>query len=401
LVFQSTTKQSTINNLLIASIVCAILALCGAGYYAACLIAAFRFLSAPKQKTTFTPALTILKPVKGADAASEACFRSHFELDYPQYQLVFGVSDPTDPAVPIIEKLRREFPKIDSQLAICPQQLGANRKVSSLVQMLPTAKHEHVVINDADMLVRPEYLHEVMAPFANEKIGFVTCVYRALPSKTIWSKIEALGICTEFMPAVLLARMIEGGVNFGLGATLACTRKALAAMGGFEALLNRLADDYDLGTGIKRAGFATSLSTYVAETHAPDYDLRAFWNHQIRWNRTVRDARPVGYAGLIFTFGIFWSLLAMVFSHDAMWAALLFAAVIGMRYLMAIGAGGIVLNDQFLIRDLWLLPIRDAMSMAVWFASYLGKTVVWRGERFLLENGTITAARKSEQGVLG
>jgi ceramide glucosyltransferase len=376
----------------VLSIICAVLAFCGAGYYLACLIASLRFLSEPKPKSAFTPPVTILKPVKGADAESEACFRAHFQLDYAQYQLVFGVAERNDPAVPIIEKLRREFPNVDSQLFFCPEKLGANRKVSSLAQMLPVAKHEHLVINDADMLVRPEYLREVMAPFANEKMGFVTCVYRALPSKTIWSKVEALGICTEFMPAVLLARMIEGEVNFGLGATLACTSKALTAMGGFEALLNRLADDYDLGTGIKRAGFATALSTYVPETHAADYDLHGFWNHQIRWNRTVRDARPAGYAGLVFTFGIFWSLLAMVFSRGALWSSLLFAAVLGMRYLMAIGAGGIALGDQFLMRDLWLLPLRDAMSMAVWVASYFGKTVVWRGERFVLNKGTITGA---------
>jgi len=376
----------------IASIVCASLALCGAGYYAACLIASLRFAGEPKLETKPTPPVTILKPVKGADAESEACFRSHFELDYPQYQIIFGVAEQIDPAVTIIEKLRREFPKIDSQLVFCPQQLGANRKVSNLAQMLPAAKHEHIVINDADMLVRPEYLREVMAPFANEKMGFVTCVYRALPGKTIWSKVEALGISTEFMPAVLLARLLEGGVNFGLGATLVCTKKALAAMGGFEYLVNRLADDYDLGTGIRRAGFETALSHFIAETHAPDYDLHHFWNHQIRWNRTVRDARPVGYAGLIFTFGIFWSILAMLLSHGAMWAALLFAAVLGMRYLMAIGAGGIALNDQYLIRDLWLLPVRDAMSMLVWVASYSGKTVVWRGERFALRKGTIKPA---------
>lgn len=376
----------------IASIVFAVLALCGAGYYAACLIAAFRFLSEDKQQTSSAPTVTILKPLKGADSETDACFRSHFEIDYPAYQLVFGVADKNDPAVAILENLRSEFPKIDSQVVFCPEQLGANRKVSNLVQMLPAAKYDYLVINDADMLVRPEYLREVLAPFANEKIGFVTCVYRALPSKSLWSKIEALGICTEFMPAVLLARMIEGGVNFGLGATLACTKKAIAAMGGFESLLNRLADDYDLGTGIKRAGFATALSPYVAETHAPDYDLRGFWNHQIRWNRTVRDARPAGYAGLIFTFGIFWSLLAMAFARGALWSSLLFALVLGMRYLMAIGAGGIALGDRFLVRDLWLLPIRDAMSMVVWIASYFGRTVVWRGERFLLDKGTITAA---------
>jgi ceramide glucosyltransferase len=379
--------------LFILSILCAVLALCGGGYYAACLMASLRFLTEPKAGKNFAPPVTILKPVKGAGPESESCFRSHFQLEYPEYQIVFGVAERSDPAVAVIEKLRREFPKVDAQLVFCPEQLGANRKISSLVQILPAAKYEHLVINDADMLVSPEYLTEVMAPFANEKMGFVTCVYRALPSKTIWSKVEALGICSEFMPAVLLARMIEGGVNFGLGATLACTKKALVAMGGFEALLNRLADDYDLGTGIKRSGFATALSPYIPETHAPDYDLHGFWNHQIRWNRTVRDARPAGYAGLIFTFGIFWSLLAMLFSHGALWSSLLFAAVFGMRYLVAIGAGGIVLNDQFLIRDLWLLPLRDAMSMAVWVGSYFGKTVVWRGERFVLSDGTIQSAK--------
>src|SRR5207244_11749006 len=140
-------------------------------------------------------------------------------------------------------------------------------------------------------------LRDVMAPFADPQVGFATCIYRAVPGKTIWSKVEALGISTEFMPAVLLARMLEGGVNFGLGATLACTSEALVKMGGFEALLNRLADDYDLGTGIKRAGYKTALAHHIVETHAPDYDLAHFWNHQIRWNRTVRDARPAGYAG--------------------------------------------------------------------------------------------------------
>src|SRR4051812_35827362 len=353
-------------------------------------MASLRFLTEPKAGKNFAPPVTILKPVKGAGPESESCFRSHFQLEYPEYQIVFGVAERSDPAVAVIEKLRREFPKVDAQLVFCPEQLGANRKISSLVQILPAAKYEHLVINDADMLVSPEYLTEVMAPFANEKMGFVTCVYRALPSKTIWSKVEALGICSEFMPAVLLARMIEGGVNFGLGATLACTKKALVAMGGFEALLNRLADDYDLGTGIKRSGFATALSRYVAETHAPYYDFQHFWNHQIRWNRTVRDARPAGYAGLIFTFGIFWSLLAMVLAHGALWSSLLFATVIGMRYLMAIGAGGIARGDQFVMRDIWLLPLRDAMSMAVWVASYFGKTVVWRGERFLLQDGRIS-----------
>jgi ceramide glucosyltransferase len=386
--------------LFIPSIIFAVLALCGAGYYAACLLASLRFLSEPKPQSSFTPPVTILKPIKGADAESQACFRSHFLIDYPQYQLIFGVAEQSDPAVPIFEKLQREFPRIDAELVFSRQQLGANRKVSNLAQMLPKAKYEHLLINDGDMLVRPEYLREVMAPFAKEKMGFVTCVYRALPSKTVWSKVEALGICTEFMPAVLLARMLEGEVNFGLGATLACTKKALAAMGGFEALLNRLADDYDLGTGIKRAAFETALSHYVAETHAPDYDLHGFWNHQIRWNRTVRDARPAGYAGLIFTFGIWWALLAMLFSHGALWSSLLFTTVIGMRYLMAIGAGGIALGDQFVMRDIWLLPLRDAMSMAVWVASYFGRTVVWRGERFALKKGTITAAQKSEQGIL-
>src|SRR5262249_48002209 len=160
---------------------------------------------------------------KGADAETEACFRSHFEIDYPEYELIFGVATKDDPAVPIIEKLIAEFPQRKAKLVFCPQVLGANRKVSNLAQMLPAAEHQALIMNDADMRVRPDYLRDVMAPFGDTGVGFATCVYRALPSRTLWSKVEALGISTEFMPAVLLARMLEGGVNFGLGATLACT----------------------------------------------------------------------------------------------------------------------------------------------------------------------------------
>src|SRR5262249_44561278 len=159
-----------------------------------------------------------------------------------------------------------------------------------------------------------------------------------------------------------LARMLEGGVNFGLGATLACTREALAKIGGFEALVNRLADDYDLGTWIKRAGYKTALAHHVVETHAPDYDLQHFWQHQIRWNRTVCDARPWGYAGLIFTFAIFWALVTLGLARGGWWSVDLFATVIFCRYLMAFIAGQVVLGDGYVLRDIWLLWVRDVFG---------------------------------------
>jgi len=179
----------------IASIVCASLALCGAGYYAACLIASLRFAGEPKLETKHSPPVTILKPVKGADAESEACFRSHFGLDYPAYQLLFGLADKADPAVPIIEKLRSEFPKIDSQLVFCPQQLGANRKVSSLAQMLPSAHHELLLVNDSDIRVEQDYLRRVIAPLTDSSIGMVTCLYRGIAGATLGSRLETWNRC--------------------------------------------------------------------------------------------------------------------------------------------------------------------------------------------------------------
>jgi ceramide glucosyltransferase len=376
-------------SLHILSYFSAALALIGTGVYAATTLAALRLSRRPKPPGDHTPPVTVLKPLKGIEADSYQCFRSHFELAYPEFELIFGVSEPDDPAVELVERLRREFPQVQARLVVCPEALGPNRKVSNLVQMVKQARYVHLVVNDADMRVRPEYLGEVMAPFADAKVGMVTCLYRARAGRTLWSKLEALGVSGEFMGGVMLARMLEGRVRFGLGATLACTREALQKIGGFESLLEMLADDYELGVRIGNAGYEVELANHVVETHVPEYDLSRFWQHQLRWGRTVRDARPGGYLGLVFTFAFFWAVVTLLLAQGAWWSWVVLAAALGMRLISAMVCGGIVLGDASVFSDFWLLPLRDLLAPFIWMQTLLGHTIVWRGERFLLEKGKI------------
>ena len=285
----------------------------------AALLAAFVFLGkrrAPGEG--FAPGVTILKSLKGLDPAMLDAFRSHCRQDYAgEYELLFGVSSAEDPAAAAVAELQREFPERAIRLIVCPERLGTNGKVSTLAQLIPHARYEYLLINDSDITVSPRYLARIMVHFAPDPqakrpVGLVTALYRGRPHGSLWSKLESLGIATDFQPSVLLARWIEGGLRYGLGSTLAVSREALAAIGGIETLADHLADDYELGARIYKAGFAIALSHEVVETSVPDYSRKGFFDHQVRWYRTVRDARPGGYAGLVFTLGLGWALLNVV-----------------------------------------------------------------------------------------
>src|SRR5690349_8834993 len=256
----------------ISSIITAGLALCGMGFYLLCLssVRSFRRESR-KPLAAFTPPVSILKPLRGVDPQMYESFRSHCVQDYPQYEIIFGVSDSDDPAVEAVHQLMREFPQCNIQLAICPDVLGANRKTSNLVQMLQFAKHDHILINDSDIYVTPDYLRRVMAPFSRPQVGMVTCPYRGIAADTLGSKLESIGISTDFIAGVLVARQIEGGIHFALGSTLAMSRKALEAIGGLRPLVDYLADDFELGYRIAKAGYEVVLADFVVEPHLPAY----------------------------------------------------------------------------------------------------------------------------------
>jgi ceramide glucosyltransferase len=339
--------------------------------------------------------VSILKPLKGVDPEIWESFCSHCEQHYSRYQLIFGVSEPNDPAREIVHKLQAKYPDREIQLIVCDRILGTNIKVSNLVQMLPAARHEILVVNDSDIRVPPGYLREVTTPLADDSVGLVTCLYRGTAGPTFGSRLEALGISTDFIPGVLSARFLENGLRFGMGSTLAFRRRDLEAIGGFEALLDYLADDYELGRRIAGTGKRVELSAATVTTFLPAYTLPQFYRHQLRWSRTIRDARRWGYAGLLFTFGVPWALLTLVTAHGAMWAWALLAMTFAARLAIGFGAAVLVLNDRQFFRNIFLLPVRDLIAPFVWAASFMGNRIHWRGDVFDLKDGRLTIAKPS------
>jgi ceramide glucosyltransferase len=357
-----------------------------------------RIAAANSSLPAFAPNVSILKPLKGVDPRMYAGFVSHCRQQYAgKFEILFGVSSMDDPAVAEIERLRQEFPACTIQLIECPERLGTSGKVSSLIQMLRRAQYDYVLINDSDIRVSPNYLTRVMGCFGDQRVGMVTAPYLGRTAEdgkalTLWARLEALGISTDFLPGVLTARKIEGGIHFGLGSTLAVSRKALAAAGGLEPLLDYLADDYEIGVRIARAGYRIELCGEVVETTVPAYDFRGFWDHQLRWARSTRDSRRWGYVGLGITYCIPWAVLNCIASGFALWSFTLLSLVLLARVSVALSVGVGVLRDGQVLRDIWLLPLRDFFGLMFWAWSFASHTVVWRGEHFELTNGRIVRA---------
>ena len=328
-----------------------------------------------------------MKSLKGVDPHMRAAFRSHCLLEYPEYEVLFGVADLNDPAVALVNEVQQEFLHARLRVIHCPQVLGANGKISNLAQMLPHATYEHVLINDSDILVEPDFLRRVMPCFADAKVGVVTTLYRAVAGESVWSRLEALGISTDFMGGVLVAREMEAGIRFALGATMATTKSVLEKIGGIESLVDVLGDDYELGARVAEAGYRVELAEAIAQTALADYTWQEFWQHQLRWARNVKDRRFAQYFGLIVTFGLAWGILGVLVAARAWWtwAAMLIVALA--RIAAAVVVGVKVLRDRSVGRDLWLIPLRDFVALGVWIASFFGNTVVWRGERFRLREG--------------
>ena len=372
-------------------------------YYLLCLRGAAIFLRARRAASASPqtlPPVSILKPLKGTDPDVYESFRSHCQQDYPEYEIIFGVSDPADPAATGVQELQREFAGYPIRLMVCAEKLGPNVKVSNLEQMARAARYEHLIVNDSDIRVAPDYLRRIMAPFVagrdaggpsnGKPVGMVTCLYRGVAANGLGSRLEALGISTDFCPGVLAAHQLEGGLHFGLGSTLAFRRADLERIGGFRAIVDYLADDYELGRRIAELGLEVQLSDVVVETHLPAYDLRGFWNHQVRWARGVRDSRPGGYFGLVSTFGLMWALLTLIATQAVPWSWDLLGIVVLLRLAVALAVGGAVLRDRHLLGQLWLLPVRDLIAVAVWMVSLAGHTVTWRGDRFKLQDGRLS-----------
>jgi ceramide glucosyltransferase len=365
-----------------------------AGYYCLCLWSSASFWWERKERKTpagsmeALPPVSILKPLKGTDPEMYENFRSHCLQDYPEYEIIFGVSEADDPALAFVDRLRAEFPHVAIQHMVCRGVLGANLKVSNLAQMLPRASYQYLVVNDSDIRVGPGYLRQVIAPLLTSEVGMVTCLYRGVAGPTIASRLESLGISTDFFAGVLAARFLEG-IRFGLGSTLAFRRRDLQSLGGFEAFVDYLADDYELGNQLSGTGMKIELADLPVETYLPGYRFREFLDHQLRWARSVRDSRPWGYMGLVFTFGLPWAVLALILAGGALWAWELLLAMAVLRAATALAVGSSVLGDTRVMASLWLLPLRDLIALLVWLASFAGHTIEWRGDAFRLRDGKL------------
>jgi ceramide glucosyltransferase len=381
-----------------------LLTLAGLGYLLLALWCALDFNHFWRRRgrdAGFAPDVSILKPVKGVDERMYAGLVSHCKQIYTgQFEIIFGVSSRDDPATVEIERLQAEFPECSILLVECSERLGTSGKVSNLVQMLREARFGHVLINDSDIHVSPHYLTRVMACFSDARVGLITAPYIGRTAeggagRTVWSRLEALGISTDFLPGVLTARKLEGGIRFGLGSTLAMSRKALEKAGGLEPLVECLADDFEIGARIATAGYTVELCSEVVETTVPAYGLRDFWEHQLRWARSTRDSRKLGYIGQGVTYVLPWAVMTCVASGFELWSFVLLCVVLLARVAVALAAGVGVLRDRQVLRDLWLLPVRDFFGLLFWIWSFAGNTVVWRGTLFRLKDGNITLVGES------
>jgi ceramide glucosyltransferase len=335
--------------------------------------------------------VTVLKPICGSDPNLYENLRSFCQQAYPHYQVVFGVSDAADPAVTTIARVIADFPSLDLELVVDDRLIGTNFKVSSLANMLRIAKYDVLVIADSDMRVQPDYLGSIVEPFEDPDVGVVTCLYKGSPVGGLASLIAAMFINEWFLPSVLVALTFEK-LRFCFGASMAVTRKALDAIGGFEALADDLADDYMLGRLISERGYKIRLAPYLVENIVFEPDLKALFLHELRWARTVRSVRPVGYALSFITYSLPVSILFLAVTSATGFASagvIAVALTIGLRVFLhyAVRAAFGISSPAMP----WLIPIRDILAFLVWCASFLGRNVQWRNGKFSLSpDGRLT-----------
>jgi ceramide glucosyltransferase len=353
-------------------------------------LAARRFpLHRRVQDKSFAPAVTLLKPLKGCDEHTESCLRSWLAQDYAgDVQILFGVASADDPACDIANKLIREFPKLDARLVVCNERLGGNAKVSKLAQLEPQVKHDVIIVSDADVSAPPDLLSNAVAPLRDPGVGLVSCFYRLTGSVNAAMRWEAVAINADFWSQVLQAKSLEP-LDFALGAVMVTRRNQLAEIGGFKALVDCLADDYQLGNRIARRGHRVELCPVVVECLAGPMNWTKVWRHQLRWARTIRVCRTVPYFFSILSNATLWPLVWLVVRPEA-WSACAAAVCLLVRAVTAASLEVRLTQTPFAVSTLWLVPMKDLLQAALWACAFAGNRVEWRGERYRLRrDGTL------------
>ncbi|HEY0704074.1 MAG TPA: bacteriohopanetetrol glucosamine biosynthesis glycosyltransferase HpnI [Candidatus Acidoferrales bacterium] len=362
-------------------------------YYLVALFAARRFFAAPRwvpPSPDFAPPISILKPVYGLDRETYENYASFCAQIYPEYEILFGASDEQDPAVSVIRKLIQDFPDRPIRLLIGSERLGVSDKVNKLCRLAREAKHEILIVSDSDVFVGPDYLRAVVAPFADERIGGVTCLYRGLTDGSLAANLEALGNSTDFAAGVLVAWLFSE-VNFMLGATMAVRKTCLDEIGGFESMVDYFSDDYELGNRIAAKGHRVELIPQAVSIVYPHQTMRQAFVHQMRWNLSIRFSRPAGHLGLIFTQGLPLAIIGAICAPSVVWGLGILAAYVVLRTAVAWSIGVAGMRDLNLRRHLELLLPRDIFAFVVWFASFFPRNILWRGKKFQVRDKKLVA----------
>lgn len=357
----------------------------GSGIY--CLlvvVAAWKYRSVHPPAGEAQIPLSVLKPLAGLDEGLEVNLRSFFEQDYPSFELLFATRHDSDPAAALARRLQSEYPHVPSRLLLVGEPPYANAKVWSLERMTAEASHDVLVMSDSDIRVGPRFLRTIAAEFSDPKLGVSTCPYRAVAGQSLASTLEAIGMNTEFLSGVLVARMLEG-MKFALGPTLTARREAIADAGGWPNLAEFLAEDFVLGNRAAAKGWRVLLSSYVIEHRIGSQAWQANATHRLRWYRSTRRSRPAGYVGQLFTNPLPLILLAWA-ARPEWWPLALLLLIL--RGAAAFATAGYVLHDRVTARLWFLIPVQDLLSFGFWLAGFFGNTIQWRGRRYeLLRDG--------------
>ena len=342
----------------------------------------FRDLSRSRRRDPgFRPSISILKPVCGLDREAYENFASFCRMDYPEYEILFAVTDENDPVIPVVEELQRAFPGREIRLFVGAPLLGTSPKMNLLCRLVREARYDLLVINDSDVRVEADYLRDAAAPFQDPRVGAVTALFRSITDGDFASDLDAVGVPSDSSASALVAERF-GGMDFALGWTMATTKQRLKEIGGFEAMANHHSDDFTLGNEISKRGYRIALMRKPIWMVFPKERLGQFLRHELRWSIMLRNIRPVGYLGLVMTFGLPWAAFAAAASHSFASAAAYLCAYLALRFTMAWTIGVWGLGDPVVRRKIWLVPIRDAVNFFVWVAGLFFSRVQWRGREY-------------------
>jgi len=359
-------------------------------YYGIVLFSCWRFFRRPQRRdtTSFTPPISILKPIRGLDPEAYENFASFCRQDYPDYELLFCVGDREDPAMPLIENLQREFPERPIRVLFGSGRDASNDKVAKLARLVSEAGHEYVVISDSDVRVRPDYLRRVVAPLADPKIGAVTCFYLSIEERSLADRLQSVGMMSDFYAGIVVAWQLDG-VKFALGPTIATTRTRLAAFGGYQSIENRPADDLLVGRLIADQGYEVELSRYPVETVADFHSVSDLMHKRLRWIVVMRHMRPWGHFGLVFTHGLPWALAAVAVHPTLATAAIYLGGYFAMRCAITATIAAWGLKQHSYWKRMGLIPLWDAAAFLIWVASFLRRSIRWRGSDYYIRGGTL------------